>query len=150
MGRRQYFKPARKKNVKASKEEPCQQSCRGCSLSSEMHDSLLSSGILAARRTGVEWKKEDSQVGRIVGPTSTAFGIRKININTITTDNTNINHNNSKHLRKASCLSGTVLNILSMLTHLILTETQGDGLLPLFYRAGKLRHRQIRNVPTAT
>lgn len=72
MGRRQYFKPARKKNVKASKEEPCQQSCRGASLSSEMHDSLLSSGILAARQTGVEWKKEGSQVGKIVGPTSTA------------------------------------------------------------------------------
>ena len=123
-GEETVFQTCKKENVKASKEEPCQQSCRGASLSSEMHDSLLSSGILAARQTGVEWKKEGSQVGKIVGPTSTAFRIRKININTIATDNTNINHNNSKHLRKASCLSGTVLNILSMLTHLILTETQ--------------------------
>ena len=90
------------------------------------------------------WKKEGSQVVKIVGTTSTAFGIRKINISTITTDNTNINNNNSKHLCKASCSSGTVLNILSKSTHLIFTETQWDGLLPLFYRGGKLRHRQIK------
>ena len=79
-----------------------------------MHDSLLSSGILAARRTGGGggMEKEGSQVVKIVGTTSTAFGIRKINISTITTDNTNINNNNSKHLCKASCSSGIVLNIL--------------------------------------
>lgn len=60
-----------------------------------------------------KWQKEDSHVGEIVDTTPTGLGIGKISINTIATDNTNIDNNNSnsEHLCKAYCLLGTVLNI---------------------------------------
>lgn len=52
-------------------------------------------------------------MGEIVDTTPTGLGIGKISINTIATDNTNIDNNNSnsEHLCKAYCLLGTVLNI---------------------------------------
>lgn len=51
-------------------------------------------------------------MGEIVDATPTGLGIGKISINTIATDNTNIDNSNSnsEHLRKAYCLLGTVLN----------------------------------------
>lgn len=75
MGRRQYIKPATKKNVKASKEGPCQQSWHAVPF---IGDSRLRLGSWRSEsRMAWGWQREDSQVGK------TGFGIRNIRIMTI-------------------------------------------------------------------
>lgn len=68
-----------------------------------------------------EWQEEAFQVGEIGHTAWAGFGIR--NINTISSNNTSINDSNRRHLYRPYCSSDTVLNILHIFTHLILTAT---------------------------